>query len=133
MPTVILFCHDSHMHILAGLSSAAAKPLVVVDVSLDAERRNEDIEQFSPSSPHITALPTFASYPLLSALLSNAPPLCERRREKNLVSDLDQVIPQLLHRVGRNTRLHRLRVMCDENRLRRLDNHDALSSLFPRK
>lgn len=46
-----------------------------------------------------------------------------------LVSDLDQVVAQLLHRIGRRPRLHALRVMRNQYRLRRFHDHHALSTL----
>ena len=46
-----------------------------------------------------------------------------------LVPDLDQIVAQLLDRVGRHARLHVLRVVRDEDGLRRLDDADAFSAL----
>lgn len=51
-------------------------------------------------------------------------------RQSPLISHLDQIITQLLRRVGRNTGLHALGVVCYEQRLRRLDNHHTLTPLL---
>lgn len=50
-------------------------------------------------------------------------------RPMRLVSHLDQVIRQLLDRVGRRARLHGLGVVCHEHGLRGLDDDDAFPAL----
>jgi hypothetical protein len=47
----------------------------------------------------------------------------------SLVLLADQVVGELLDRVGGGTRLDRLRVVGDEDGLDRLDNDDALTAL----
>ena len=46
-----------------------------------------------------------------------------------LVPDLDQVVAQLLHGVGRGARLHALWVVRDEDGLRGLDENDTFAAL----
>jgi hypothetical protein len=51
------------------------------------------------------------------------------REVSRLITDLDQVIAQLLDGVGGGARLHRLRVMRDEDGLCGLDDDDAFPAL----
>ena len=84
-----------------------------------------------PKERRPTLLCTFVNHRFEALVFVAHPltPLPQRMHPPQLVSDADEIISKLLHRVSRRSRLHSLGIMRDENSLGGLDDDDALFAL----